>query len=58
MLVLSRKQGESIVIGNDIEVTITKIRGDRIQVGILAPRKVTVVRSELLRKSKRPSEMS
>jgi len=47
MLVLSRKAGESIQIGDDIVVTITRIQGNRIQIGIDAPRDVSIRRSEL-----------
>jgi len=42
MLVLSRKVGESIVIGDDVVVTILEIRGDLIRVGIDAPKHVKV----------------
>jgi carbon storage regulator len=47
MLVLSRKRTESIVIGNDIVVTVVDIRGDKVRLGISAPRSVEVRRSEL-----------
>lgn len=47
MLVLSRKEGEIILIGDNIKITITRIRGDRVRVGIEAPREVTVLRGEL-----------
>ncbi|MCC5949521.1 MAG: carbon storage regulator CsrA [Nitriliruptoraceae bacterium] len=49
MLVLSRRPGESIVIGNDIVVTILDVRGDQIRVGIAAPRDVQVHREEVFR---------
>jgi carbon storage regulator len=48
MLVLSRKVGESIVIGDDVTVTILEVRGDVVRVGIDAPRSVAVHRAELL----------
>lgn len=48
MLVLSRKVGESIVIGDDVTITILEVRGDVIRVGIDAPRSVAVHRAELL----------
>jgi len=48
MLVLSRKVDESIVINNDIVVTIVEIRGDRIRLGITAPKDVDVHRQEVL----------
>lgn len=47
MLVLTRKLDESIRIGDDIKVTILRIKGNTIRVGIEAPRDVRVVRSEL-----------
>lgn len=47
MLVLSRKVGESIVIGDDVTVSILEIRGDLIRVGINAPRSVKVHRQEV-----------
>lgn len=47
MLVLSRKLLESIKIGDDITVTIVKVKGNTIRLGIEAPRSVRVVRSEL-----------
>lgn len=49
MLVLSRRVGESIVIGEDVRVTVLEVRGDVVRVGIKAPRAVTVHREELLR---------
>ncbi|MFL6062418.1 MAG: carbon storage regulator CsrA [Marmoricola sp.] len=48
MLVLSRKVGESVVIGEDVTVTILEVRGDIVRVGIDAPRSVAVHRAELL----------
>lgn len=48
MLVLSRRIGESVVIGDDVTVTILEIRGDIVRVGIDAPRSVAVHRAELL----------
>lgn len=47
MLILSRKPGESIKVGSDVVVTITAVVGNRVKVGIAAPREVRVVRSEL-----------
>lgn len=48
MLVLSRKTDECIVINQDIRIRIVSIRGDRVRVGIEAPREVTVHREEVL----------
>ncbi|MET1250329.1 carbon storage regulator CsrA [Sporolactobacillus sp. STCC-11] len=47
MLILTRKLGESIRIGDDIEVKIVGIAGDQIKLGITAPRKVDVNRGEI-----------
>ena len=48
MLVLSRKLGETIVIGENIVLTIVAIKGNQIRVGVEAPRSVSVWRGELL----------
>ena len=47
MLVLSRKKNESIVIDDRIVVTVIEIRGDKVRLGIEAPREVSVHRSEV-----------
>ncbi|NLF34953.1 MAG: carbon storage regulator CsrA [Clostridiales bacterium] len=47
MLVLTRKQNEGILIGQDILVTVVSIDGDKVRVGIEAPRNVRVIREEL-----------
>ena len=47
MLVLSRKKNESIVINNDVTVTIVEIRGDKVRLGIVAPKDVPVHRQEV-----------
>jgi carbon storage regulator len=49
MLVLSRRVGESIVIGDEITVTVLEVRGDVVRVGVGAPRHVAVHREELWR---------
>lgn len=48
MLVLSRKPGESIAIGPDIEIHCVEVRGDVVRLGIVAPRSVKIWRKELL----------
>jgi len=47
MLVLSRRNGESIVIGTEITVTVVEIRGGQIRLGIEAPKKIPVRREEV-----------
>jgi carbon storage regulator len=47
MLVLSRQRDETIMIGNDIEVTIVDIRGDKVRLGINAPKEISVHRKEV-----------
>lgn len=47
MLVLTRKTGESIMIGDDIELKIISVEGDQVKIGIDAPRFVKVYRSEI-----------
>ena len=47
MLVLSRKEGERISIGDNITVIVSKVSGNRVTIGIEAPRDVKVVRGEL-----------
>ena len=47
MLVLSREKNESIMIGNDVEIVIVNINGNRVRLGITAPRDVPVHRREV-----------
>lgn len=47
MLVLSRQRDETIMIGDDIEITVVDIRGDKVRLGINAPRKIEVHRKEV-----------
>lgn len=47
MLVLSRRPGESVMIGHDIVLTVLEVRGDVVRVGIKAPRDVQVHREEV-----------
>ena len=50
MLVLSRKPGESIIIGSDIEVTIVEVRGDKVKLGFVGPSDVPIHREEVFRR--------
>lgn len=47
MLVLSRKMDESIVVGDNIVISVVEIRGDKVRIGIVAPREIPVHRQEV-----------
>lgn len=47
MLVLSRKKNESIVIGDDVTIMVVEIRGDKVRLGVEAPKEVPVHRREV-----------
>lgn len=47
MLALTRKKGESLVINNNIEITVLELRGDQIKLGITAPKDVPIYRKEV-----------
>jgi len=47
VLVLSRQKDESIIIGDDVEITIVDVRGDKVRLGINAPRSISVHRKEI-----------
>jgi carbon storage regulator len=53
MLVLSRKEGEAIVIGKDIEVKVLSVGGGRVRIGVEAPKHVPICRDELQRAMER-----
>jgi len=48
MLVLTRQRGEHLVIGDDIAITLVDIRGDKVRLGITAPKDAPIVRHEIL----------
>ncbi|HHV74876.1 MAG TPA: carbon storage regulator CsrA [Thermoanaerobacterium sp.] len=48
MLILTRKIGQSLIIGDDVEIKVVSIDGENVKIGISAPKNVTVVRKELL----------
>ena len=59
MLVLSRKKNESIIINDNIVVTIVEVRGDKVRLGIDAPKEVTVHRREVydaIKESEKPKK--
>lgn len=58
MLVLSRKVGEKLIIGDNIVVTINRINGPTVSIGLEAPREVRIVRGELLKQQPPQSELT
>ena len=56
MLVLTRKQGESIVIGKDIVITVIEVRGVQVRIGIDAPRDVQVHREEVFEEVRKENQ--
>ena len=47
MLALSRKKGESLIINNNIEITVLEVKGDQVKIGISAPKEVPIYRKEV-----------
>ena len=58
MLVLSRQRDESIIIGDEIELTVVDIRGDKVRIGINAPPQVPVHRKEVYEAIRRENEQA
>jgi carbon storage regulator len=56
MLVVSRKPGERLLIGESVEVTVLSVRGDQVSLGVSAPREVTIHRQELLERIRRENQ--
>ena len=56
MLVLTRQINESIMIGDDVEITVVDVRGDKVRIGIRAPRSVAVHRQEVYLAIKKANE--
>ena len=47
MLILTRRIGETVVIGNDVDVTVLGVKGNQVRLGVKAPREITVHREEI-----------
>lgn len=58
MLVLSRKKGQSIIIGENIEITIIDIQGDVVRIGVNAPREVAIHRQEVFEQIKEENQQA
>ncbi len=58
MLVLSRQRDEAIMIGDEVEITVVDIRGDKVRLGITAPRHIQVHRKEVYEAIRRENEQA
>ena len=58
MLVLSRQRDETIMIGDDVQITVVDIRGDKVRLGITAPREIQVHRKEVYDAIKRENQQA
>lgn len=58
MLILTRKSGQGVVIGDDIRISIVSIDGDRVRVGIDAPKEISVHREEVYLEIKRENQQA
>ena len=58
MLVLSRKPNQSITIGDQIEIVVQSVAGDRVRLGIRAPREIPVFRSEVYLEMRQPGRQA
>jgi len=58
MLVLSRQRDETIMIGDDVEITVVDIRGDKVRLGISAPRNIQVHRKEVYEAIRRENQQA
>lgn len=52
MLILTRKIGESLLIGDDIEITVLNVRGNQVKIGVRAPKDISVHRKEIYQRIK------
>ncbi len=50
MLVLTRKSGESLIVGDDVIITVVEIKGGQVKLGVDAPKSIAIYRTELLEK--------
>ena len=58
MLAFTRKQGESLILNNDIEITVLEVRGDQVKLGIAAPKSVSIYRKEVYIQIQKENEAS
>lgn len=58
MLILSRRIGESLIIGDDVQITVMDVHGSQVKIGIEAPKEVSVHREEIYDRIQREKEKS
>ena len=58
MLALTRKKGEALVIGNNVEITVLEVKGDQFKIGIQAPKDVSIYRKEIYIQIQKENEES
>lgn len=58
MLILTRRIGENVVVGDDVVISVLEVRGDAVRLGIQAPRSVTVHREEVYRELQRANQQA
>ena len=56
MLILTRKVGESLLIGDDVSITILNIRGNQVKIGVKAPKEISVHREEIYQRIKQAED--
>ena len=56
MLILTRKVGESVLIGDDISITVLSVRGNQVKLGVQAPKEVSVHREEIYQRIKQTQD--
>ncbi len=56
MLILSRREGETIRIGNDVSITVISVKGSQVRIGIAAPAEIAVHREEIYNRIKNEAE--
>lgn len=56
MLILTRKVGESLLIGDDVSITILNVRGNQVKIGVNAPKNVSVHREEIYQRIKQATD--
>lgn len=58
MLIITRKKGESLMIGDDIEITVSKIEDGSVKIGIQAPKSINILRKELLEEIEKENKIA